>query len=436
MKNIIYIATAILSLAFLSFSCEKYQDDISTPSLKISVSPENPKVGDEITIKIETNGQYLSLFTGDKGHDFKRSRIKAIIENDWESFKDTCYKVSLSKPGQKATWYRYFKDYKTMDEVRKDFDFFGAIKDVQLVKCDNDAFPESLIGMSYPGENILKLTVTDRRIPSGITFKPHIHIMSPINEQGGNSIIESRFVACDADRAIHIYSHRYFVPSWWGVHTEQTEAHEDYPKGYTHESVINLHNWGVFPTNDPLSGRPTEGFYKLGEFFRLNDEYIKKFTNHSEKLEITQIDLYFTKQCTNFVDSTSTYHYDLDGNGVDEYYECELDSQTGLPVNPSDYHFYSGFQGDVYLSYLEIGSEEYEPWNTGVALGSIYAPVGMTKTYKYTYKEAGKFEITAVAANIGNKQHKGIDYTEDRGNSLNNYPAKRTVASVKVNVLN
>ncbi|UVV76106.1 hypothetical protein NXW84_18840 [Bacteroides fragilis] len=130
----------------------------------------------------------------------------------------------------------------------------------------------------------------------------------------------------------------------------------------------------------------------------------------------------------------SPYKYDLDGDGVLESYECELDPATGLPVHEADYTKYKGFQGDVYLSFIEMGTDEYEPWNTGVSLGSVYTTGGIQKTYKYIYTGAGDFTITAVATNVGDKDYKGIDYSEERSNSLDDYSHKRALSSVKVSV--
>ena len=77
-----------------------------------------------------------------------------------------------------------------------------------------------------------------------------------------------------------------------------------------------------------------------------------------------------------------------------------------FPVHEADYTKYKGFQGDVYLSFIEMGTDEYEPWNTGVSLGSVYTTGGIQKTYKYIYTGAGDFTITAVATNVGDKDYK------------------------------
>jgi hypothetical protein len=126
----------------------------------------------------------------------------------------------------------------------------------------------------------------------------------------------------------------------------------------------------------------------------------------------------------------------LDNDGTPESYEVELDPATGLPVHESDYTKYAGFQGDVYISYINLGTQEYEPWNTGVSLGSIYNPVGIQTQYKYVYTSQGTFTITALATNVGRKDYSGDGYQSNRDYSLNDYPAKRSTATATVGVKN
>lgn len=424
----LFIATGI-TLA----SCEKFGEDIQTPSVTISVSPQNPKVGDEVTVTISTDAQYLSIFTGDENKQYERSRIKAIIENDWDTFYQKGYRVSYAKNGEKTLFYKYFKDYDSVEDVKKDFEFFGAIENIQLVPYKRGDFPEALMEMSYIGTNQLKFTVTDRRIPSGLRMKPDIHLFGGIDNQPGNSVIETRFVACDADKAIRKYSNDSWVAAFFGLHTEQLEDFDGYSAGYKYYTRKDQRSFGAFQTNDPLSGRPTEGFYQLWDIYN-RDNYLKKFFDYGEKLVIRQIDMYVNGRSTYEAAEDSPYKYDLDGDGVLESYECELDPATGLPVNEADYSKYRGFQGDVYISFFELGTDEYEPWHTGTSLGSVYATGGLQKTYKYIYNEAGDFTITVVGTNVGDKNYSGINYNDERSNSLDDYTHKRALDSVKITV--
>lgn len=68
------LAVAATSLV----SCEKFGADVETPSVSISVSPENPKVGEEVTVTINTDAQYLTLFTGDEGKTLSVRVLKLL----------------------------------------------------------------------------------------------------------------------------------------------------------------------------------------------------------------------------------------------------------------------------------------------------------------------------------------------------------------------
>ena len=223
------------------------------------------------------------------------------------------------------------------------------------------------------------------------------------------------------------------MAAYFGLHTEQLEDFGGYSAGYKYYTMQDERSYGAFQTNDPLSRRPTEGFYKLGDMYN-RDTYLQPFLDHGEKIILRQVDMYVNGRSTFAAADDSPYKYDLDGDGVLEAYECELDPATGLPVHEADYTKYKGFQGDVYLSFIEMGTDEYEPWNTGVSLGSVYTTGGIQKTYKYIYTGAGDFTITAVATNVGDKDYKGIDYSEERSNSLDDYSHKRALSSVKISV--
>jgi hypothetical protein len=155
--------------------------------------------------------------------------------------------------------------------------------------------------------------------------------------------------------------------------------------------------------------------------------------NNPEKIEMSNVKVYVNGRSTL---DLGNYNYDLDGDGTLESYSAQLDPSTGLPVNENDYNKYEGFQGDVYLSYLEVGTNEYEPWNTGVSLGSTYSMTGIQKVYKYVYTKSGSFTITAVGTTVGRKNVEDIDYSKSRGNSLDDYDTKRSKSEITINVGN
>lgn len=419
-------------MIFISFisvgltACQKYDANIETPKVTISYSPLNPKVGDAVTITLSTNAEYLTVFSGDSTHEFSKSRIKAIMENDWNSFYDSCYRTNLAPTGYNTIWNRYFKDYKTIEDVKKDFTFFGAISNIEL-GVYGDKFPQALLNVKYPDKNQLKFTVTDRRIPSGFIYNPGIYLFGGKSNNPCFSIFETRFVSVNEDKAIRKAGNNFVIPAFFELTIHNNDTNKDtafYKQVYYFRS---------FETDDILSARPTEGFYNFSDFYD-GTPYLKDYLNNApEKIKMSQVKVYVTGRST--LDA-GTYSYDLNGDGVMESYNAELDPATGLPIKETDYAKYNAFQGDVYLSYIEMGTQEYEPWSLGVNLGSVYAMTGIQKTFTYTYTKSGTYNITAVATNVGRKDVENIDYSNFRGNSLDDYDTKRSKAEVIIKVAN
>jgi hypothetical protein len=421
MKNI------LIFIPFLLFgitACEKYDESIEAPMVSLSYSPLHPKSGDTVTVTISTNAEYLTVFSGDSAHDFNKSRINAIMEHNWDSFNDTCYRKNFAPAGYNCTWNRYFKDYNTLEDVKKDFEFFGAVSNIEL-GVYGDKFPEAFLNVKYPDKNQLKFTITDRRIPSGIIFKPHIYLFGGTINQPGFSIFETRFVSNDEDRLVRKTGSNVWIPAYFDITTHNNETLKD------STFYAQIYNFMTTQTNDILSARPSEGFYKLSDFFS-GFPYLDSLINMApEKIEIAQIKMYMNGRCTL---QQGNYSYDLDGDGIQESYNVPLNPETGLPANESDYNNYSGFQGDVYLSYLEVGTDEYEPWHTGVSLGSTYSMTGIQTVYKYVYNQAGNYTFTAVGTTVGRKNVQNIDYSNSRGNSLDDYNTKRTKSQFTITV--
>ena len=302
-KILIYIPLIVIGIT----ACQKYDEKIDAPNVTVSYSPANPKVGDTVTITLSTNAEYISIYTGDKTHEFEKSRIKAIMENNWASFYDSCYRKNYAPEGYACTWNRYFKDYMTLADVNKDFTFFGAISNIEL-GVYGDKFPEALLNVKYPDKNQLKFTVTDRRIPSGFIFNPHIYLFGGKNNNPCFSIFETRFVSCDADRTVRKTASSYvMIPAYFDVTTHNNITGKDstfYKQQYFYRT---------FQTNDILSGRPTEGFYNFSEFFNSFPYLQNLMETAPQNIEMSKIKAYVNGRST--IDQGSFY-YDLDGKKV------------------------------------------------------------------------------------------------------------------------
>lgn len=91
-------------------------------------------------------------------------------------------------------------------------------------------------------------------------MKPNIHIFGGLANQPGNTIIESRFVACDADRAIRKYSNDAWVAAYFGLHTEQLEDFQGYSADTNIIRFQDERSYGAFQTNESIIPPSYGGF--------------------------------------------------------------------------------------------------------------------------------------------------------------------------------
>lgn len=150
--NKLIIGLFVVVVILLVF-CEKFGVDVEILFVSIFVFFENLKVGEEVMVMINIDVQYLIFFMGDEGKNFECLCIKVIMEYDWDSFYEECYWVFYVKNGEKILFYKYFKDYQSIEDVKKDFEFFGVIDNIQLVFYKKGDFLEVLMEMSYIGMN-------------------------------------------------------------------------------------------------------------------------------------------------------------------------------------------------------------------------------------------------------------------------------------------
>lgn len=408
----------IFFLGLLFFSCEKYNMDIESPSVSFTYFPINPKVGDSITFNIDTNADFLSIYTGDSLKKYETSRVKALIENDFETFYDSVYRKNLSG-GLPTKWYRYLKDYSSLSDVEMDFQFYGAIENIDLGVYNN--FPQSLIKATYPDKNVLKFTVSDRTVNSGIIFQPNIYVfgkgMDPAFSQ-----FEIRFVSSEEDKVVRRVSGNKDIIRELSITIYDVETNEE------HTATKSFGNFMTYETDDPMTARTSPGFINIGQFMEQEFDY---YLENPEKGYIKEVKFKLNGELARKGNQSNGFYYDFNGG---EYYREQLDPVTGLPINENDYIHYRGFQGDVYLSWIEFGTDEYEPFSLGKSLGSIYDPKGLNKNYKYAYNKEGEYNVTVVATNTGRKLYSEDGYQTNRRLSYDDYQIKRSISQQKLNI--
>ncbi|MCF0175225.1 MAG: hypothetical protein HUJ94_00140 [Bacteroidales bacterium] len=403
-----YIFIGLIAALFFTSSCSKWESDVKAPKVSISVSPTNPKVGDVVTVTVTTDAEYLSIFTGDKGHDFENSQVKYQMQYGDAVFKEKVLSEQLSLEG--ATWKRTMADYATLEDLKKDFEFFGAVDNIQLGEFERPAC--SQIDMSH--KKVLKFSITDRQTISGIIFHPDVHLYN------WDIFYEMRLVPCQEDSVARFVGRtNREVHALWNMTLKcladgkETVCSGDYWNGSG--PWCWDYYFYIYPTYEPVFPPRNDGSFC--EFYSVRDR-------------IKNQNPYGFAHPDEYVASEMKIGFGWPRQPWENGPDYVLD-EKGFPANLGNYH---GFQGDVYISSIQWGQDVYSPYDQGVSLGSEYTGLGITRTYEYIYTEGGEYNIVAVATNVGRKQYSGDGYKTERSSYDSEYIKYRSTDSVKINV--
>lgn len=406
MKKSIIFSSLLMAAAFIS--CQKWDSGVSEPDLAISVTPTNPKVGDTVTVSITTDARYLSIFTGDEGHNYDYSQAKVQIEHGDAAFKDSVYARKISVDG--SVWKRNMADYASVEDLKKDFEFFGAVENVEL----GDFERPSVSQMDMSQKRVLKFSITDRNVVSGISFRPNVHLYN------WDIFYEMRLVPCEDD-----YKARFEGRNNMQVHALWNMTLKSLADGS--ETVSSGDTWNgsgpwcwdyffyIYKTFEPVFPPRSDGSFC--EFYSLRDRI-----QNQNRYGFEHPDEYVASELRIGFGWPRQPWENGEGYTVDE---------KGFPDNLNNYH---GFQGDVYIASIQWGQDAYADYDRGVSLGSEYTGYGLTTEYKYVYGEAGDYEIVVLGTNVGRKHYSGDGYKTERSSYDSEYTKYRTVAKKKISV--
>lgn len=405
----IFTISIICSFLLAFAGCEKWDADEKPPQVSISVSPQNPKVGEEVTVTINTDAEYLSIFTGDEGHKFENSHVRYQMEYGDLAFKDTVYAEKISE-GYDCIWKRTMADYASVEDVLKDFEFFGAVENIELGEFERPAC--SMMDMTH--KKVLKFSITDRNTVSGFKFKPNIHLFN------WDIFYEMRLVPCKEDSLARFNGrNNKEVHALFNMTLEKVEDGS--------KTVLSGDTWNgsgpwcwdyffyVYQTYEPMLPPRQNGAYN--EFHSVRSRMMNENNYgyyHPEEYRACEMKIGFGWPRQPWENG--------DDFQVDE---------NGFPKNLSNY---KGFQGDVYIDHIQWGQDVYKSYDTGVSLGSVYTGEGLTTTYTYKYDEAGEFDIVVVGTNVGRKEYSGDGYQTERESYDAEYKKHRSKAKVTIKV--
>lgn len=346
----------ILAFLVLScFICSCTKGDMESPSVVVSVSSQNVKIGEPVEFVIEHNALVGSIYTGDKGHNYSLSADFLLAGKTEEDIKNNIYRpvdhdikkvsfdLSTAKPGD---------DIICGDSV-------GVIDNNTQVSLINQEAK-----VVFDIETQKSVLEVDLQHPDYWSQALKFKIGSKIGE---NKTFSLRMK----------YEFPYIVDLTTG---------EQFPDLNQIPVIVNLSGYGV---GDDTPTFNTATVWDL-------------FTSPSLEYHDFQIDL--ADIITEWEKNAGKVMEKLD------YVTIRFVSST---VNGTNV----GYRGKYYVESASFGDFSYFPFDTGVAL-NVSDATGILK-YEYTYNEPGEYEAVIIGTNISWKKFSGDGYIHVRGENLN-----------------
>ena len=382
MKNIrfIYKNSFLLVLAILTIiGCRKSGIEIIDVSFTADKTTINK--GEEVAFTFGAGADALSIYTGDVGKDFKKSRI-ALVEQKGlteEQLRTTLLAERIDSLKE------YFLRVPSIESVPTDYQYTGgsmAIFNGKLVAWDYSNATNS---------RYIQLKLADGN-PQTLTFKANKTVL-PAMLNWTNATLTSK-------GALNNVANNIFAPFC------------AFPDGFTPQSTQGQSvRFGIQVVIDG------------------KESAITYFTQTvRELLDNLSFDLAATINAWRIANPT------LKGaNGIDE---VRLIFNADAPTLADDDGDLLSYKGNVYIQEVRLGSADnmIRSFNTGVTIPYVFD--GKTQTYKYKYATAGTYTATMVATYIGRKKYSGDGYKTNRADEVlaTEYEIERRFKTIEIKV--
>lgn len=270
-------------------------------------------------------------------------------------------KITTTPTVESEYYSKHMSAYSSIEEVLKDFSFWGAIDKSSIELVEKNENGET--------KKQLKFRITDRRIPSGFSIKPEKAVL------GEKMRIEMCMIPDEKDREIRFGDGRNnrTITAGWRIHIKDMKENVDYIPGVNpanfndyqmqgfypgYENLATadasfepkgfVNDWFFYCTSDNQSMKPNSnvpgGSRPLNDLYKRHAGKINPSCNYIENPErgiVKQLDILIGGSTYKLWESASNF------SGYDE--------STGFPKAKEDYDKAMNFQGEVYITYIEWG---------------------------------------------------------------------------------
>lgn len=375
LRNISIFSCSLLLLA----SCE--QNDIDIVDVPFSAENVTVKVNETVNFKIGAGANLSSIYTGDAGKDFQKSRIVLVEQKGYTEEYLRNNLVVEKIPGMKDYFYRV----PTTPQIPSEL----TITDSELKIYEGKL-------VAWDVSNVTNSKYIQFKANGG---KPQILTLKP-NKAVLPGMLRYTNVNLTNLGALNNVPNNTFQPFM------------SFPDGFTAQSQTGTSV--KFGIQLVIDGKESDIVYIT--------QTVRELLDNQNINLATVITGWLTKYPTGNA-----------ANGIDEIrYIINADN----PATPDDDGTLLDYKGNVYIQEIRVGSADNMIRGFDKGIGIQYVYPGTTFTYPYKYTKAGTYQATLVSTFIGRKQYNGDGYQSDRANeiSINEYPHERQIKTITITV--
>jgi hypothetical protein len=374
-KNSLYLALVIMTMiGCLKTGVEVI--DVSFAANKTTVAKD-----EEVTFTFGAGADALSIYTGDVGKDFKKSRI-ALVEQKGlteEQLRTTIYAERIDSLKE------YLLRVPKIEAIPADYKYTGgalSIYNGKLVPWDYSEVTNS---------RYMQLKLADGN-PQTLSFNANKAVLPAMLNWTGTTLTSKG--------ALNTTVNNIFAPFC------------SFPDGFTPQSVVAQSvKFGIQIVIDGKESPIT---------------YITLPVR--ELLDNLSFDLTSTITAWRTANPTLSAAKGLD--------EVRLILNADNPLTADDDGDLLSYKGNVFIQEIRLGSADnmVRSFNSGVSIPYVFD--GKTQTYKYKYTTAGTYTATMVATYIGRKKYSGDGYKTGRADEIlaSEYEIERRFKTIEIKV--
>ena len=379
MKIVYKIGILSFSMAILG-SCQK--DDITIVDVPFTADNVTVKVNETVNFSVGSGADLSSIFTGDVGKDFQKSRIALVEQKGYTEEYLRNNLVAEKIPGLKEYYFRVPATPQVPAEM--------SITDSELKIYEGKLVTWDVSNVT--NSKYLQFKAIGGGKSQIFTLKPNKAVLPGMLKYTNTNL--------SALGALNNLPNNAFQPFM------------SFPDGFNSQSQTGVSV--KFGIQLVIDGKESDITYFAQTVRELLDNQSVNLAN------------VFTAWFIKFPTGIAA-------NGIDEIrYIINADD----PKVTDDDGELMDYKGNVFIQEVRVGSADnmIKAFDKGISVPYIYS--GTKFSYPYKYTNAGTYQATLVSVFIGRKQYSGDGYRTNRADEVlfSEYPLERTYKNITITV--